>query len=140
MSYLINQYKQQFSAVLKPLGFKLYKKTFYRIIDGLLQTVMLKKTTDSCTAEFNIVSLAQGIRDLYCEGYSISHFREERQKGGDWWFDHSTSVWYDPNIVGRRGDISDMVKDMCAIIVTYVNPLFERCIDAKTAYDELISN
>ena len=162
MNEITKQYKQRFGEVLKPLGFNLYKKAFYRVSNDVLQTLMLVRTDNSCSVEFNIKSLALGIDNLYCEGYSISQFREGNKKWCDWEFEtfmpkhqnhqkkeNSGEIAKGSNenanvnvkntlIVDNDGSASEIVEKMLMVIISCIIPVFERGVDAKTAYEELI--
>lgn len=143
MSYIINRYKSRFGKELKPLGFKLYKKTFYRVVNDILQIVILVKTPSSCTVEFDLVSLALGISDLYWEaGYSVAHFRKDAL-ARDWWFEPSLEFFNnDTNSFSKIAyddkQMDEIVEDMLTIMISEVIPVLERGVDAKTAYAELI--
>lgn len=119
---LSNHYKAVFREYLFPYGFRLYKKTFYRVINDVMQTLMLSKTSTNFTLVFNVLPLSLPIDNLYCEGYSISTFR----KGG-WWDcgDGAETKAFD--------DISSLFKQ-------YVLPIFENGIDAESAYHELVKH
>lgn len=142
MSYLVNQYKQRFREVLEPLGFKLYKKTFYRIVNDVLQIIILVRTSDSCSIEFDIIPLSIGIDDLFWEaGYNITHFCEGR-KGLAWWFESSTTYpqnskgLYEQERVDNNIDV--IIADMLSIVVSCVIPIFIKGMTDETAYNELI--
>ena len=114
-----SQFKETFKEVLFPLGFKLYKKTFYRISNDVLQTAMLCKTASSFTLEFDIMPLCLPIRFLYCEGYSLSNLAGRP----DW------ECW--------NGVDENAFSEMLSLFREHVLPVFERGIDASSAYDEL---
>ena len=114
------KYKQLFKEVLAPYGFKLYKKTFYRQINDVVQTVMLNKTSTNFTVEFKILPLCLPIEDLYCEGYDISILR----KGG-WW-----DCW--PEIE------KNAFEEIMALFKQNVMPIFEHGENVASAYDELL--
>ena len=76
MATIAKVYKSKFGEVLKPCGFKLYRNTFYRVVNDVMQTVMLIKTRTSCTIQFSIKPLVWEINDLYCEGYDVSDLRD----------------------------------------------------------------
>ena len=115
------KYKQLFKEVLAPYGFKLYKKTFYRAINDVVQTVMLCKTSTNFTVDFNIAPLCLPVRDLYCEGYDISILKEGR---GSW------DCW--PEIE------ENAFEEIIALFKQHVIPIFEHGVDAASAYDELL--
>lgn len=143
MSEIIKQYKKQFGEVLKPLGFKLYKRTFYRVINCIIQTLMLVRTETTCSIDFDIIPLAMGIEDLYCEGYSISGFREDMNRQGNWELEPSTHYLQSEDGTFEKvkvddGDAGGIVKNMLSVVTTHVIPIFERGADANSAYAELV--
>ncbi|OQB23826.1 MAG: hypothetical protein BWY11_01556 [Firmicutes bacterium ADurb.Bin182] len=69
---LSNQYRELFREELSPHGFLLFKKMFYRVINDVVLTLMLRKTDTDFTLDFSILPLSLPIKDLYCEGYDIS--------------------------------------------------------------------
>ena len=119
---LSSQYKALFREELQSRGFLLYKKTFYRVINDVVQTVMLCKTSATFTVDFNILPLCLQIKDLYCEGFDISVFRKE--KGG----------WY----CWEGCDIESELRDILSLFRQHVIPIFDKGVDTKSAYEELI--
>jgi len=118
---LSTQYKALFCKELYPYGFRLYKKTFFRVINDVVQTLMLCKTNTDFSIEFDIDPLSLPIEDLYCESlYNIATFRNR-----GWW-----ACW--PEVE------ENAFEDILFLFRTHVKPIFERGIDSKSAYDELI--
>ena len=142
MTSILKEYKMKFRELLNPYGFRSSQKTFYRVINDVLQTLMLRTKGINCSVDFNILPLSLGITDLYCEGYSISILREGRIKNWDWTFE--PSLVYHQNeegvfepIVFNDGTIENIVEDMTIIVKNKVIPIFERGIDCRTALEEL---
>ena len=143
MSNLTSKFKSLFKKTLFPLGFKLYKNTFYRVVNDVIQTLMLVRTDSSCTVEFDITPLALGIEDLNFESfYSISRSREGNMKGWDWQFVasslHKQNVKGDyETIVFNDGSIDNIVENMLKVTISHIIPIFEKGIDCKSALDVL---
>ena len=142
MSSLTNQYKAVFREELFPHGFRLYKKTFYRVINDVVQTLMLHRTETDCTVDFAIYPLCLSINDLHCEGYNISQLREGKMKGWDWNFIpsslyHQNKEGTYETIIFNDGSVDDIVENMLSIVVAHVIPIFEKGVDCKSALDEL---
>ena len=114
------QYKALFREELYPRGFSLHKKTFYRVINDVVQTLMLCKTATNFTIGFSITPLCLPIKDLYCEGYDISALGKRT-----WW-----DCW--------NGVEESVFEEILSLFRQYVLPFFEHGVDAKTAYHELV--
>jgi len=122
MNSLSKQYKDVFGKELLPFGFRLYKKTFYRVINDVVQTIMLRKTDTNFTLDFSILPLSLPVNDLYCEGYDIAIIGKRR-----WWWD----CW------GEIGE--DTFAEILTRFRQHVIPLFERGINSATAYDVIVN-
>jgi len=121
MNSLSSHYKNVFGKELVPLGFHLYKKTFYRVINDVVQTIMLRKTETNFTLDFDVIPLCLPVDDLYCEGFDLANI------GKRWWWD----------CYGEIGE--DIFAEPLAFFRQYAFPVFERSIDSSTAYDELVN-
>jgi hypothetical protein len=135
-------YKLKFKEYLKEFNFRSYRNTFFRISNDVLQTIMLRPTPYSCSVDFNILPLAIGIEDLYCDGYSISMLREGNMKGHDWVFE-PTSLYQQNNervyetLAFDDGSEKDIAENMLSIVAAYVINIFANGIDCKSALAEL---
>jgi len=139
---LSNHYKNEFQKVLKPLGFLLFKKTFYRMTNDVLQMLMLRRTETDCTVDFAIQPLVLPIDSLSCEGYNISQLRKGSMKEWDWVFEPSTlrrqnSGGAYETIVFNDGSIIDIINDMLSVVVSHVIPIFGKGIDCESALNEI---
>jgi len=118
---LSSRFKAVFSEELKHHGFLLYKKTFYRIINDVVQTLMLNKTSTNFTLEFSILPLCLPIQDLFREGYDIS---VQGKRG--WW-----------DCLGEINE--DIFSEAMFLFSQNVMPIFTRGIHSESAYSELIN-
>ena len=135
-------YNKMFGELLFLHGFKRHQSTFYKVVDDTLQTVMLKATSHDCTVDFNIIPLALGITDLYCEGYDISMLRRDNMKGRSWKLES-----YSITDLGLRGssearlfddgNVMDILHEMREIVEQHIIPIFQRSTDSKSALSEL---
>jgi len=116
-----SQYKKVFGEELLPLGFKLYKKTFYRVVGDVIQTLFLNNSDTMVDVEFNVLALCSGIKDLYCESmYSLAEAGQ-------------CSAWFACPVLDQNA-----LDSMLRVFRTHVKPLFEECINSRCAYERLI--
>lgn len=121
MSALSSQYKALFREELLPRGFLLYKKTFYRVTNDVVQTLMLCKTDTNFTLDFSILPLCLPVTELYCEGYDIANFEHNR-----WW--------------DCYGEVDEKTfGEILYLFRQYVMPMFERGVSAESAAIELVN-
>lgn len=120
MNTLSDKYKALFREELRPSGFLLFKKTFYRVINDVIQTLMLRRTETSFTVDFDIMPLCLPIEDLYCEGYDLTILGKR-----GWWQCYG-------------GVEESAFAEMRSLFRQYVLPIFKRGINSKTAHDELV--
>ena len=130
-------YKERFKELLKPIGFKISRKTFFRLINDVIQTIMLVKTRYNCTIGFDITPLSLGITHLDIDGNSISVFREKPFQRWDWKFEPAEIYSSEGHIIFNDGSEEDIVNCMLSIVKTKVLPIFDRAIDSKSALYEL---
>jgi len=134
MSTIPKVYKSKFKERLSPEGFSLYRKTFYRVVNDVLQTLMLINHGTEYTVGFHIYPLYLGIWDLYIEGFGIHELREKNI------FD-SEKRWRNFNIfTGVKlsdEEVNSAVDEMISLVVSHVLPIFERGKDWKSGYDEM---
>ena len=126
------EFRTKVEQLLKPLGFKLCKKTFYRVVNDVLQTLMFQSIKGVvCTAHFSILDLAIGLNDIEWEQYNINDFREGKNRKKEWYLDDK-----DYNKISKNNE--KIVPEMLEIITKIVIPLFERAQDSVTSLNELI--
>jgi len=143
MNTITKVYKSKFKEVLSPYGFRTFRNSFYRIVNDVVQVIRLDKSADSCTIEFNIWPLSEGIVDLSSwRGYNISELRSGKVRGRHWQFEKFSQ--YAKNrqgiyetLVADDGDIEDIVDDMLLVITSCVVPIFEKAIDCNSALEEI---
>ena len=129
-------YKAQFKESLIPLGFRLSKNTFFKVVNDVIQTIMLTKDRYDCSIGFDIMPLSLGISHLDVDGNNISQFREGLLKGWDWKFEPMELYYEKGHIVFNDGSVEDIVKNMLSIVESKVLPIFERAINCKSALAE----
>ena len=143
MRALVSQYKSLFRIELEKYGFTNHKKTFYRVVNDVIQTLMLKNTRFDCTIEFNILPLSLLIDNLYCEGYSIAMLREQEMRGRSWRY--HPSLLYDIGLKEKHRELhfndgtkEDIVQNMMLIVLERVIPIFERVDNCVSALQECV--
>lgn len=130
-------YKEKFKELLTPMGFKISRKTFFKVVNDVVQTICLVKNRYDCSIGFDILPLSIGLTHLDIDGYSISMYREGVLKGWDWKFEPSEMYTNGKHIVFNDGSIEDIVDSMLSIVKAKVIPIFSRAIDCKSALTEL---
>jgi len=122
-------YKTKFKEYLSPLGFILYRKTFYRIVNDVVQTLMLNNQDNAYTVHFGITPLFIKIQNLHIEGHEIHHLRKDgfmRVPG----FICGDKLWYNycPFAMTKLSttDGEKVADEMLDIIITHVFPILER--------------
>ena len=130
-------YKERFKELLKPIGFRISRKTFFRLINDVIQTIMLVKTRYNCTIGFDIIPLSLGITHLDIDGYNISVFREKPLQRWDWRFEPGEIYSSHGHIIFNDGSEEDIVDSMLSIVKTNVLPIFDSAINCDSALNEL---
>ena len=130
-------YKERFKELLTPMGFKISRKTFFKVVNDVVQTICLVKNRYECSIGFDIVPLSLGLTHLDIDGYSISMYREGVLKGWDWRFEPSEMYTNGKHIVFNDGSIDDIVDSMLSVVKSRVIPIFSRAIDCQSALTEL---
>jgi len=142
MSSVSKNYLLKFQEALNPYGFRAYGNTFYKEVNDVLQSVMIKETRFGCSVVFNITPLAWVIEDLHIDGYNISELRNGKMKGWDWEFRPSSHSSKNANgehdtIILSDGSKNDIATKMLSIVISFVIPFFERAVDSASALDAL---
>ena len=137
MNSIAKIYKTKFKERLSPYGFSLYRKTFYRLVNDVVQTLMLVNVDSDYTVAFGIYPLFLGFDDL-CEvmdGPGVHDFRQGN-------FQNQDKYWTIRNtLYGIR--LSDeelekyVVDEMLSLAMLHVIPMFERGTDWKSGTDEI---
>lgn len=114
------------------LGFIKYRRSFVRIIGGMVQNFTLVKFAGrpACTVFFSVRALCQDQQmRIDFEDYRLDDFyiASELDKFGGWYVDVSSEESI-ANCVGRLTDAMDSI----------IIPLFEKCIDCKSSLRELL--
>lgn len=124
MDYLTKIYKQKCTNLFSELGFKSYRKNFYRAVNDMFQSFQLHKSVsgNGCTVEFVVVPLCLGncIQKAYCGSNHIKMFENDYS-----WFQ------YDRN---DESSMDSCVEEMLGYIKKYLIPYFELCDNSKQAY------
>ena len=76
MSAITKIYKAKFKEALLPLGFKLYRKTFYRVVNDVVQMLMFNNWDSDYTVEYAVRPLSLGLQSLEVGGLGIHEFRK----------------------------------------------------------------
>lgn len=118
-------YKQHFSEIFLPMGFKTYKNAFYRLCDGVVQVFNLRTYSfnNNCDFCFNLIPTSSAMYEFYLENYGISWLRPQ------------------PNFVHRwtREDLLDTnFSEPFELTSKYVVPFFERGIDSQSSYQTIV--
>jgi len=124
MNPMTKIYKSKFKEALNPYGFKLYRKTFYRSVNDVVQMMMLKSRSGEYTIEFEVHPLCLWGGDLHCDGSGegIHLFRGDGPISLDYWYDICT-------FTGRKlsdEEIEKVVDEMLSVVLENVMPIFER--------------
>ena len=85
MEYFLNQYKTRMKQELSPYGFRLDQRTFFRVINDIVQTVSLNKNRYGCTIEYGILPLAFPVDDSACLHGGRYSIGMKRKPGIAWW-------------------------------------------------------
>ena len=124
MDYLTKIYKDRCKEEFGTLGFKTYRKNFYRVVNDVFQSFDLQKSVSGgdCTIHFVVVPLCAGssITKEYCGPDHIKMF------AGDYsWF------YYDRNDLR---DIERCMDEMMVYMKKYMIPYFENANNSENAY------
>lgn len=114
------QYKKAFQPVFAEYGFQSYKNAFYRVINDVVQIFCLHRYRDGmCTFFFDIEPVALGLSELDTITYNIALLRDAPFECRD---------WYPAELIDTN--FSEVIQ----LTQKYVLPLFEKGIDAGSAY------
>lgn len=116
------QYQQAFQDVFEQETFRCEGNSFYRLTHDVLQVFCMRQYQGTYEFCFTIHPVALAIEDLYVQHYYISAFREKKCQ---WW---------------KRQELIDTHFEEAVMITRkHVIPIFQNGIDAKTAYQALVS-
>jgi len=135
MSSITKIYKSKFKEILLPYSFKLYRKTFYRVINDVVQIIMLNNWDRAYTVSVAIKPLLFGIKTLDISGEDGLHELREgnfQTRSRQW----DTECEFTGKILPDEV-ISKMVDEMVFITVSKVLPAFERGCDLEKGWDEM---
>lgn len=124
MDYLTKIYKQKCTNLFSELGFKSYRKNFYRVVNDMFQSFQLHKSVsgNGCTVEFVVAPLCKGdsIDKTYCGPDHLKKFESDYS-----WFQ------YDRN---NESSMDSCVDEMVGYMKKYLIPYFQLCDNSKQAY------
>ena len=127
MDIITKAYKESVGSLVVPLGFKSYRKNYYRVINDIFQSVNLHKSVsgDNCTIEFVIAPLCAGdfIKKDFCGTNHLKMFKNDYS-----WFPYNKD---------DEGSVNNCVGEMISYVETYLIPYFERSSDSTKAYYEV---
>lgn len=114
------QYKKAFQPVFAEYGFQSYKNAFYRVINDVVQIFCLHRYRDGmCEFFFDIEPVSLGLSELDTMTYNIALLRDAPFECRD---------WYPAELIDTN--FSEVIQ----LTQKYVLPLFEKGIDAGSAY------
>lgn len=124
MDYLTKIYKDRCKEEFKAMGFKSYRKNFYRVINDVFQSFQLHKSVagNNCTVEFVVVPLCEG--DCICKECCGPNHLKVFEGDFNWFF-------YDRN---DFRDIDRCVDEMFEYMKKYMIPYFEAANNTEQAY------
>ena len=124
MDYLTKIYNEKCKKSFSELGFKYYRKNFYRVVNDVFQSFQLHKSVSGseCTVEFVVAPLCLGdsIHKAYCGPDHIKKFENDYS-----WFQ------YDRN---DESNMDSCVDEMIGYMKKYLIPYFQLCDNSKQAY------
>lgn len=124
MDYLTKVYKERCKKEFSELGFKCYRKYFYRVINDMFQIFYLHKSVSGsgCTVEFSSVPLCIGncIQKTYCGSDHIKMFENDYS-----WFQYDR---YNEN------SVNSCVDEMIGYMRKYLIPFFQSSENSNQAY------
>ena len=121
MDYLLSQYKKRVKQELSPSDFIPFHKTFYRIINDVLQKVFINRNRYGCHIEYDILPLSLPVDNPACF-YGGSYVIDS-----GWVFSENKAEAIDP-----------IMNNIVQTIKTDTLPFFERATNSKNAYTEII--
>lgn len=120
MISLPRQYKKAFQPMFAEYGFQPYKNAFYRVINDVVQIFCLHRYRDGmCEFFFDIEPVSLGLSELDTMTYNIALLRDAPFECRD---------WYPAELIDTN--FSEVIQ----LTQKYVLPLFEKGIDAGSAY------
>lgn len=133
MSSITNIYKTKFKERLNPYGFSLYRKTFYRVVNDIVQMIMLSNWDSDYTVEYDVYPLCLEIQDLYVAGPAIHEYREGNfQNNFKRW-----GTWPCPFTREKPSNevLEEYVEEMLSIVQSHLMPFFEKVVDWESWYE-----
>ena len=114
MDYLVKTYKDKCKKEFAGLGFKTYRRNFWRVVNDIFQSFELQKSVSGrgCTIHFVVVPMCAGecIKKEYCGPNHIKIFEYDYS-----WFD------YDRN---DENSMDNCVDEMISYMKKYLMPYF----------------
>lgn len=124
MDYLTKVYKEKCKKEFFELGFKYYRRNFYRVINDMFQSFQLHKSVSGsgCTVEFVVVPLCLGncIQKTYCGSDHIKMFERDYS-----WFKYDR---------GSKESMDKCIDEMIGYIKKYLIPYFQLSDNSEKAY------
>jgi hypothetical protein len=128
MDYLLSQYKIRLRNELTEYGFRLYQKTFFRVINDIVQMLVLNKNGHGCIIEYGIMPLCYPCDEPAClHGGRYTIGRRSNNMAPWWVFFENTPTQIDP-----------LVDRMIDLLREDTVPFFDRAVDSCSAYAEII--
>jgi len=124
MDYLVKTYKEKCKNEFGELGFKTYRRNFYRVINDMFQSFHLHKSISGmhCTIEFIAAPLCYGggIGKLFCSPDHLKFFEQDAS-----WFGYDS---------GNPWLMDDTVDEMIGYMKKYLIPYFQKSSNSEQAY------
>ena len=124
MDYITKIYKEKCRKEFSELGFKSYRKNFYRVVNDMFQSFQLHKSASGsgCTIEFVVAPLCTGdwIQKTFCGSDHIKMFDSDYS-----WFQYDRC---------DEGSMDSCVDEMIGYMKKYLIPYFQLSNNSKQAY------
>ena len=118
-------FKNRVSPIVLPRGFKLYKRIYYRVINGVLQCFTLERFDTMLHVRFSLAPICLSMDKEEFVNFPLRELSQyvDPPQGCCWW---STDDW------------TETLDKMADGIQNFLLPLFDGATSAKAAYEALI--
>ena len=118
-------FKNRVSPIVLPRGFKLYKRIYYRVINGVLQCFTLERFDTMLHVRFSLAPICLSMDKEEFVNFPLRDLSQyvDPPQGCCWW---STDDW------------TETLDKMADGIQNFLLPLFDGATSAKAAYEAMI--
>ena len=118
-------YRQHFSEIFIPMGFKMNKNAFYRLCDCVVQVFNLRTYSfnNNCDFCFRLIATSLPMSEFYLEEYGISYLRSKPNCTYSWTRDELLNTNF---------------SEPLELTSKYVMPFFEKGTNAESAYQTVM--